>query len=340
VNRQFQVHLLPADDLPDAFFAGTVLDGEMTPVAVAAAPDRPEARRVPVFLVFDCLMICGNQCSVLRYDQRLELGREVLFRLSAFPNGDRASLAHPVALGAEQPYALPVALRPEVSRYTVNLGHIPFTCAVKPVFDLCGLLEYTRHCVPRLPFEADGFVLTHLSEPCYPFRMKPQAVFKWKPRNQVFSENTIDFIVTPMTAEEQQLIQQGRKVTAKQTPLWQLFSQHPKSRNHWRHSVDMATVESYRQGRGDHWLWTVLPNRQQVCFGPGLWALPAEAQASVQAVVQAGKPLCCECRWNYQLQSWEIVRVRHKDVNQWTTVVATLQNIVEDLQLQELVSAV
>ena len=43
-----------------------------------------------------------------------------------------------------------------------------------------------------------------------------------------------------------------------------------------------------------------------------------------------------ECRWNYTIQNWEVVRLRKKDMNHWDTVVATLQNIVEDIQVEEL----
>jgi len=306
VDRKFEVFLLSNENLPDAYFSGTILDGELTKLS-----DGKYA-----FLTFDCLMSCGNKSSVLRYDQRIEVAREVLFQMAVVQSETLEVVTGlPFQMGHQEPYALPISRRPEMSNCLFQVGKLPFRFVVKPLFDLKGLMHYTQHWIENLPFGVDGYVITNLYEPCYPFRMRREAIFKWKPRNEVYSENTVDFILTPRHDQVEALATK--------------FSTHPRAKNRWSSDVPMHTVEGFRKHEGDCSLWTVMPDRKRFKFSDGTMALPQGEEPQKDKVY--------ECRWNYKDQRWEVVRFRNKDVNQWATVVATIQNIVEDIQLQELV---
>lgn len=180
VDRNNTLFELPADDFPDTLFEGTVLDGELVLVETKY-----------VFLIFDCLMLCGNKASILRYDHRLELAREAVYRMCTKLDGYIR-----VPMGVDLPYSLPT-LRPHVSRYALPAGKFPFLLSVKPIFDLSGMSDYRKY---TLPFGFDGFVFTRLNEAAQPFRMQPTSILKWKPRMHEYSENTIDFIVTTSPA--------------------------------------------------------------------------------------------------------------------------------------------
>lgn len=188
VDRTNASFALPEDDLPEPLFAGTVLDGELTKV---------KGHEQDVFLVFDALMVCGNRCAVLRYDQRLEIAREVVHRMC--PTG-RAPQDMPLPMGATSPFCLPIRAHDYLSCFGVGAGKFPFRVAVKPVFDVAGLKDYERLVLPRLPFGFDGLVFTSLADPAYPFRSKQDTVLKWKPRHAEYNENTVDFVVTPANA--------------------------------------------------------------------------------------------------------------------------------------------
>lgn len=293
VDRSNTTYELRPDDLPERLFAGTVLDGELTRVG-----DRH------VFLAFDCLLSYGNKTSVLRYDQRVEIAREVVFRL----NGDVRTGRKPLPMGAHLPYCLPIALRPETSHYALPAGQLPFLMAVKPIFDWSGLADYYRRIQQpgALPFAFDGLIFTDLREPAYPFRMQPTSMLKWKPRTTDFSENTIDFMVTTRTNADNIL------------PEWS-----PKFRPA---DPRIASFRRFDPQQTNVWLWSMLPDKSAFCFSGGLCSLQSFVPNRVY-----------ECRWNYRWQNWEVVRWRNKDLNLWDTVILTIQNIIEDIQFEELV---
>lgn len=295
VDRANVKYELNPEALPERLFAGTVLDGELTRVGNGY-----------VFLVFDCLLAYGNRTSVLRYDHRLEVAREVVFRMNDGVLKGRQALS----MGAQLPYALPAALRPETSRWAMPVGQLPFLMAVKPIFDLSGLADYHRRLTASphaLPFQFDGMVFTDLREPAYPFRMQPTSVFKWKPRLADFNENTIDFMVTARVGPDnvmQEWAPKFRPADPRVTAFRRFVPTH-------------TTV----------WLWTMLPDRSAFCFSGGVCDLPGFLPNRVY-----------ECRWNYRLQNWEVVRWRNKELNLWETVILTVQNIIEDIQFEELSS--
>lgn len=293
VDRTHTLYELPADDLPERLFAGTVLDGELTQVGP----------RQYVFLAFDCLMSYGNKTSVLRYDHRIELAREVVFRM----NNNRYEGRRPLPMGAHLPYALPIALRPETSHLALPAGQLPFLLAVKPIFDLSGLADYHRRIQQpgALPFAYDGLVFTDLRDPAYPFRLRPTSVLKWKPRMADFSENTIDFMVTARTGPENVL----------QDWVPKFRPADPR----------IAAFRRFDPQQTNVWLWSMLPDKSAFCFSGGC----SELQSFVPNRIY-------ECRWNYRLQNWEVVRWRNKDLNMWETVILTVQNIIEDIQFEEL----
>jgi DNA-directed RNA polymerase II subunit RPB1 len=308
VDRNYHCFLFSSENIEEDFFNGTIIDGELI-----------HHNNIYTFLAFDCLMSCGNKSAVLRYDQRIEITREVLYRITS-----RAPYSEQMFnMGLQEPYALPVALRPEMSQYLWNIGKLPFTVIVKPLFDLSGLAHYEKTWMHNLPFQTDGFVFTHLFDPAYPFRTKPLSVLKWKPRTQVYNENTIDFMIT-VSNDSQTFL-----------PLKKVFSLNMRSKNKWTSDLQMHEVEKYRTTKPlqshdsqYYYLWTVLPDKTLFCFSAAYLTL------SPEATFQASK--IYECRWNYELKTWEIVRFRNKEMNQWTTVLGTIQNIIEDIQIEEL----
>ena len=218
-------------------------------------------------------------------------------------------------MGIDLPYSVPVSLptRKVCSTHLLTMGNLPFRVMVKPLFDLCGIQHFEQSV--ELPFVKDGYVFTNLYSPAYPFRMKKESVFKWKPRNESFSENTIDFIV------------ENKCDTF--VPLAQQFESKRWSK---QYDIDMSVVERFRtmdlMTHDDNvsvvYLYTVLPDKTRFCF----------ASAYVNKAVTCGHVY--ECQWNYQSHMWSVVRLRKKSPNNWTTVVGTVQNIVEDIQLDEL----
>lgn len=288
VDRSNTMYELDPDEFPATLFAGTVLDGELVQIG-----------ETYVFLVFDCLMAFGNKTSVLRYDHRLEIAREVVYRMVVCPEQNNTVPLEqdqkiPLDMGAHLPYCLPISLRPETSTWAQKAGRLPFLLAVKPIFDMSGLVHYYRnHCV-HLPFKFDGMVFTNVNDPVYPFRMKANSILKWKPK----MENTIDFVVTRNGSLDQIRPCKNKK------QLEQFRSAQPATNNVW--------------------LWCVLPNRNMFCFSAGIAHHPI-----VENHVY-------ECGWNTQLQTWQVLRMRSKDPNAWDTVVNTIQNIVEEISIDEL----
>lgn len=314
VDREFQVHTMPPTDrVPAEMFQGTLLDGELTELADGQI----------VFLVFDCLMVCGNRTSNLRYDQRLDLAREVMHRATTHNTEHPPDWAHPAPLdlGDTLPYAWPASLpeRQYLSHRVVRLG--PLACALKPVFQLEGLQRFAA--TQSLPFRQDGYVFTRLHDPAYPFRQNPTGVFKWKPNQHgPYSEHTLDFVVTTSPTHFRQPWK----------PLHQTFSRDPRSRRPWTFALPMHRVEGFRQPRGQVWLWVPFGRRGNAfCFSAGFFRddlAPKFVPGSVW-----------ECQWSHLQQRWVLARPRKKKANSWPTVVATLLNIVENIQLHEVVTA-
>ena len=158
-NRNNDVYELSVGPrgIEDRFMNGTILDGELVDI-------NSESH----FLIFDCLMSCGNKCSVLRYDQRIEIAKAVC---------DTMSVGH-------QPFVMPKSTVPtlyQVKAYKVSL---PCLLVVKPIYNMLDP-------VGTSPFETDGHVLTNVSKVCTPFRSDPDICFKLKPEGS----HTIDFTV-------------------------------------------------------------------------------------------------------------------------------------------------
>jgi hypothetical protein len=169
-HRNGSAYSLPIGGLfPDALFSGSILDGDIVKTHSGKF----------VFIIHDCLLSCGNVCSTLRYEQRLELAREIVFRigtcnlsspLKSAPNYERFEM------DSNSKYALP-SLRSGVSRMIFQPGGMFFYMTVKPIFDMRYLPQFNANI---LDFPIDGFVFTSLSMPAAPFRKNPISVFKYK----------------------------------------------------------------------------------------------------------------------------------------------------------------
>ena len=320
VDREFQVFELPEAERVrfPALFHGTVLDGELTQV-------HPGGQTL--FLVFDCLMICGNVTAGLRYDQRLDLAREVLYRAkepsysSSSAGTDAMAVDQEdevvekgvlrVALGHDLPYVLPASLpgRSQVSHTAVEFGSLK--CVVKPVFALHGVRHFLEEVVDRLPFRVDGLVFTNLTDAAKPFRNSTTSLLKWKPNNAVYSENTVDFFVELRPATSLPVLQH-------------VFSEHARAKHRWTYALTMNQVEAFRPVKGHVTLSVPYGRRKFLVFAAG------EVPANV--VPTRG---VWECQWMYQLETWRLVRPRKKRPNQLHTVVSTLLNIVENIQVHD-----
>ena len=82
-------------------------------------------------------------------------------------------------------------------------------------------------------------------------------------------------------------------------------------------------MEHFRQYQGETNLVVTLPWGETALF------------TRIPGVYQKGQVV--EIRWNYMTQGWEAVRIRNKEANVFDTVVKTVQNIIEDIQVYELV---
>jgi hypothetical protein len=297
VDRRFDVYSLPASGiLPTGVFAGTTLAGDMV----------RRADGTHLFVVVDCVMSCGHRCAHLRYDQRLEIAREVLHQLAT--QGNRAPLdavggtQEAIDLGASSPFCLPICNRRHQSSHVTRVGSLPFGMVVKPVFRLSSLQTFADEWIRsgKYPLPTDGFVFTDLFAAAYPFSMRPLSVFKWKPRNSELSENSIDFVVTPAPTPGQ-----------------------PADLPAVQADVD---ISRFRNPTGTVHLW-VRHTRSQSLL---LFSAAEECDIGCTSGV-------VECAWHFQKRRWQGMRVRRKDANTVRTAVCTVQNIVEDIQLSDII---
>ncbi len=169
-HRNGSAYSLPTGGLlPDALFSGTVVDGDLVKSYSGKF----------VFIIHDCLLSCGNNCSSLRYDQRLELAREIVFRIGTCNLSSclkNAPNYESFEMDADSKYALPT-LRTGISKMIFQPGGMFFYMTVKPIFDMRYLPQFNANI---LDFPTDGYVFTSLSLAAFPFRMNPIAVFKYK----------------------------------------------------------------------------------------------------------------------------------------------------------------
>lgn len=277
INRSCRMFAFETQGLPDEYFNGTVLDGELT-----ATSDGH------VFLLFDCLMLCGNKTSVLRYDQRLEIVRAFVTRLGR-PTDVTWNL-----LGAAASWALPMLYK-RASQTLHQVGQIPFKWIVKPVLDVAGAEVFQTQVAESLPFQTDGLIFTHLFQAAYPFRMRKEAMLKWK----LGTHNTIDVTLKAHTSAH---------TLATETQLARYRRRLPPS--------PVERVVSMFVGH--------------VYFSDGMLASNVAYQAGATY----------ECQWDTDRQVWLAVRLRDKAPNSWETIVATVQNLEENVQVEELVKPV
>ena len=324
VDRNFEIHHFPQryyNCLPDTFFSGTILDGDLT---LVKGTDKY------CFCIYDCITISGNFSNVLRYDQRLELCREVLYQLLIGSisgsvddvKNQLASNATPIEFGQGKPYIIS-SLREEMSVNMYKVGNIPFLMVVKPIFSTVGIVNFDKTMNGKLSFDTDGYVLTHLEDVCHPFRIKKTSFIKWKPRTLEYSENTVEFVVA----------QNNEKLQPIKNYFFQNRQGGSQARNPWSYDLNMGQVDAFRQNDSGkkYVLWTLLPSGnttgKMMCF------------STCDALIDVEPNNVYECRWNYKKVTWEVIRPRNKSPNNWDTVIGTIQNIVEDIQIDELLPA-
>lgn len=316
VNRECKLHtwILSDPKWKDCpLLQGTVLDGEL-----CRLPNSDEY----VFLIFDALLCAGNKCSTLRYDQRLEIAREVLYRLGTWINPLLQKTPFP--MGAHLPFTVPIGARRVVSENRIRLSGLPehLGFAVKPVFDMTGFRHYHEHMLTRLPFRHDGVVFTNLFLPAYPFRMRPESVFKWKPQYENESENTIDMVCIPYNEWSF-----GRYGAQMQEPLAPRIA----------HLMGLDCTLSFEQVEQFR---TSPPTQNNPLFlmllDTPTTPLPFALAVSVDGMQSDSVECVYECAWNFQYRCWVMKRVRQKAANRVDTVLATLQNILENITPDEI----
>lgn len=285
-DRQNNIFFFNVENIHNDLFYGTVLDGDMVYVSNIQNSDE---RGKYVFVIFDILMIHGNICSHLRYDHRIELARQVL---QIHGNKHMAC-----TMFTEEKYSLPIALYPDTSNYLYTIGNVSFHFIVKPLFAMCGLLHFHQHYLPKFPVPTDGYIFTNLYEPLQPFRNVKHLVFKWKPRNQVFSENTIDVEIE-------------------------------KCFRDLENNLFTNDVKEYISKDGEYCMFVHVRGKR----------VPFSQCRSVVDEKDYVMSFVGECRWNFIDKTWEIIRIRNKEPNNWETIVNTVFNIKEDLQIQDICS--
>jgi DNA-directed RNA polymerase II subunit RPB1 len=298
VDRNNTVFSMPSAGLfVDHLFEGTLLDGDLVQMP---------GRSTYCFVVFDCLMICGNRSSCLRYDQRIELGREVVYRMGTqdlqYPIKN-SNQFEAVDLGTGSRFTLPICHRRIVSESIFFPGQLPFSICVKPLFSLQGLVEFDKHSLQGYSVPTDGYIITKLSAPASPFRNNPTSIFKWKPKSVCgrFNENTIDVIVYRFENE-------GTRVLPSLP-----------------YSFSNTCVEAFRRLDGNA---TMMVLHKSSLFLFSFIDVDEDFQFETT----------CECRWNYTDKKWEFFRSRNKKANTLDTVVRCAINILEDVKLEDLVS--
>lgn len=291
VDRNFSVYPLQCTGIVfDSVFKGTILDGDLCPV--------PGTDKY-CLVVYDCVLVSGNKCACLRYDQRLEIAREVVTRLVTH------NLSVPVTavdsvdvdLGGSSPFCLPISTRRFVSSHLVKIRALPFYLCVKPVFNVNGITSFHEHHLPRFAFPTDGYVFSKLSAPATPFRMHRTHLFKWKPNEGTVSENTIDLEIGPVNS----------------TLLLNTTASTP-----FRVLQVVAGERCYAglvKTRGDaREVWTLLRADHELTEGQ-----------------------VYECGWHYLQKEWVVLRTRYKQPNTLETVVSTVRNIEDNIQVHEFV---
>jgi hypothetical protein len=141
-------------------FTGTVLEGRFC-----------ESRSGFIgFLVRDCHTVCGNPCGHLRYDHRLEIAREVVYRfLVPGPDlttpGSTRVRVRKVNLGVDCPAVLPIHKRTVVSREGYALFGSNIFVSVTPIFRCDGLQEFKDFWQKDLSFPYEGFSVVDVRDP-------------------------------------------------------------------------------------------------------------------------------------------------------------------------------
>lgn len=160
--RNNQVYSLPSLDVHyDDVFFGTVLIGDLV------KGGRGEA----TFYIYDCVLSCGNKIGEARYDLRLEVAREIVYRLATDNLKASFPKSNPIEMHAKK--AIPTSHRGETSQYLANI--LGLRMCVKPIFRF-------DKSIAKLswPFPIDGLVFTHVAKPATPFRVCEEACYKWK----------------------------------------------------------------------------------------------------------------------------------------------------------------
>jgi DNA-directed RNA polymerase beta' subunit len=295
-TRDEKIFSVPSSDLPKDIFEGTELSGELVLL--------PNTENTYCFVVYDCSLAFGNKSSVLRYDQRIEIAREIVYRLGTNNMNsplEKAKNYTPIEMHANSLGALPSCVKGNVSSCMFEPGNLPFYITVKPLFAKESLQYFNDHYLSTFLFPVDAgqaYIFTSLSLPIYPFRMKRESIFKLKSRGKlsgsvsVYDGNTIDVEIT--LSDD----------TVRNTKL--------------------PLEEPFCRNTGDICLW----GRGRQLFGK-IWK-------GAYFVLDTSENPVYECRWNRKTLQWEPFLLRRKAANTMETILATVQNIKEDLQLSEI----
>ena len=313
-DRNGTVFSIPSTNIhPSSAFSGTILDGDLV--------------RIPgtdsfCFVVFDCLMSCGNKSSVLRYDQRIEIGREIVYRMATYDLSTpflSSKGCTKIDMGADSPYALPISCRKSVSTHMFIPGALPFHITVKPLIDMCKVVEFSQDYMHILSFPIDGFIFTKLSDPAYPFRVKKDSVIKCKQKSKdgMFNDNTIDVIVNK-TSDNVDIIN-GLEIELYELPDLSLSA----GSDH----VNIRGINNFRAKTGSLMMFAIDVNHRPILFSHTNF---------IQEDVTINEGMTYECRWSYIEKRWQVFRFRDKAPNTISTVVSCVTNILEDLSINDL----
>lgn len=263
-------------------------------------------------LVFDALLVHGHSLARERYDIRYLCAKKIVEKLSS-----------------------------------VEMSNIRMS--MKPIFTFRNIHKL-KHLT--LDFPTDGLVFTKASNKLTPqtrgtnndYSTATPECFKWKPTNEVFSENTIDVFIRHKRKQhtETKHIQQNTR----KTPLeWGDFvrPKHQPTTIHSNNTQEEEKIqENLDQNETLELFITQKGSQQFIVVGHIQWDnIKPEHQQIIQEHKSFNKSRSnhpvFEVQWNYIHQAWFTTKHRTKNPNSHKTIIDTLECIKYPVKFQEII---
>jgi hypothetical protein len=296
-SNKYMVYCLDCEPVYSNLFVGSVFDAEFA---------FTKGTKEPVMVVFDCIRTCGSICATLRFDQRIDIARDLIRKFIAprkhlgivqEPYEEKRSYSDNIFSYA---FSIPT-IHQKISTHRFKLTSLPFWITVKPQNDVWGL-EYTHRnsSWKNSEFEYDGgysIVLTDISAPYTPLKKNHTQIFKFKPGGSTDdNSNTLDFMVT-------------MSIDSNELPLIPTYFTN-------------KNVEKYRSSVGNVDLWFLDHNKCYYLF----------TRATISEIPNYS---VVEFAWNTVKKTWTLQRMRDKTPNAGFVVFRTIDDIEDGLKITD-----